>query len=318
MGYIKRCCKVYSIYFLISLLLALPMGYSSYAVAADNDKKEIQLVQNLDALSNSDGKIIQQKQIKIESEYSDKVNCYKIQYKSDGLDVVGFVLIPQSVGSKFPVLIFNRGGNREFNKISEFNALKYLHYLSSQSYVVLASQYRGSDGGQGNDEFGGKDVNDVLNLIPLALSLPFADSSKIVMLGFFRGGMMTYLAIKEGAPIKAAAVVGGITDLIQWDIDKPSVGEEILEQLIKPANIENYKKRSAFYWPERINVPVLIIHGERDLNVSLNQAENFAIRLKKAGKIHELAIFKRDDQWVSIHRKERNHKILDWFRKYLQ
>jgi dipeptidyl aminopeptidase/acylaminoacyl peptidase len=307
-----------SIYFLLSLLLALPIGYASDAVAADNDKKEIQLVQDLNALSNSDGKIIQQKQIKIESEYADKVNCYQIQYKSDGLDVVGFVLIPQSAGSKFPVLIFNRGGNRETAKISRLNALKYLFYLSSEGYVVLASQYRGSDGGQGNDEFGGEDVNDVLNLIPLAQSLPFADSNKIVMLGFFRGGMMTYLAIKEGAPIQAAAIVGGVTDLIQWEIDRPAVGEEILKPLIKPASVENYKKRSAFYWPEKINVPVLIIHGERDLNVNPNQAENFAINLEKAGKIHKLAIFQRDDQWVSIHRKERNHLIFDWFRKYLQ
>jgi len=307
-----------SIYFLISLFILLPIGFSSYALAADNDKKEIQLVQDLNALSSSNGKIIQQEQIKIESEYSDKVNCYQIQYKSDGLDVVGFVLIPQSVGSKFPVLIFNRGGYRETAKISRLNALKYLFYLSSEGYVVLASQYRGSDGGQGEDEFGGKDVNDVLNLIPLAKSLPFADSNKIVMLGFFRGGMMTYLAIKEGAPIQAAAVVGGITDLIQWEIDRPAVGEEILKPLIKPANVETYKARSAFYWPEKINVPVLIIHGEKDLNVNPNHAENFAIKLEKAEKIHKLALFQRDDQWVSIHRKERNHMIFDWFRKYLQ
>jgi dipeptidyl aminopeptidase/acylaminoacyl peptidase len=287
-------------------------------VAADNDKREIPLVQDLEALSNSNGKIIQQKQIQIESEYSDKVKCYKLKYKSDGLDVVGFVLIPQMVGSKFPVIIFNRGGNRDFDKISKMNALKYLHYLSSKGYVVLASQYRGSDGGQGEDEFGGKDVNDVLNLIPLAQSLPFADPDKIVMLGFFRGGMMTYLAIKEGAQIKAAAVVGGITDLIKWKIDRPPVSEDDLKQLVKPPSIDEYKKRSAFYWPEEINVPILIIHGAKDLNVSVNQAENFAIRLKQAEKIHELTVFKGDDQWVSIHSKERNHLIFDWFRKYLQ
>ena len=147
MRLLKWFFKAHSVYIILSLFLASSIGHSSYAVAADNDKKEIQLVQDLEALSNSDGKIIQQKQIKIESEYSDRVNCYKIQYKSDGLDVVGFVLIPQSVGSKFPILIFNRGGNREFGKISKLSALKYLHYLSSEGYVVLASQYRGSDGG---------------------------------------------------------------------------------------------------------------------------------------------------------------------------
>ena len=163
--YFKNCL----IYFFLSLFLALHFSYISNAVAADNEKREIPLAQDLGSLSNSNGKIIQQKQIQIESEYSDKVNCYKIKYKSDGLDVVGFVLIPQIVGPKFSVIIFNRGGNREFEKISETNALKYLHYLSSEGYVVLASQYRGSDGGQGEDEFGGKDVNDVLNLIPFNL-----------------------------------------------------------------------------------------------------------------------------------------------------
>jgi dipeptidyl aminopeptidase/acylaminoacyl peptidase len=137
------------------------------------------------------------------------------------------------------------------------------------------------------------------------------------MLGFFRGGMMTYLAIKEGAQIKAAAVVGGITDLIKWKIDRPSVSEDVLKQLVKPPSIDEYKKRSAFYWPEKIDVPILIIHGAKDSNVSVNQAENFAIRLKQAEKIHELTVFKGDDQWVSIHSKERNHLIFDWFRKYL-
>jgi dipeptidyl aminopeptidase/acylaminoacyl peptidase len=318
MGFLKRYIENYSIYIFTFLFLALLIGYSSLAVAQNNDKKEIQLVQNLNALGNSNGKIIQQKQIQIESEYSDKVKCYKIKYKSDGFDVVGFVLIPQSVGSKFPVIIFNRGGYRDVDKISEQHALKYLFYLSSQNYVVLGSQYRGSDDGQGEDEFGGKDVNDVLNLIPLAKSLPFADSDKIVMLGFFRGGMMTYLAIKEGAPIKAAAVVGGISNLIQWETDRPSVGEEVLKQLINPPTAEEYKKRSAVYWPEKINVPVLIIHGEYDSKVSVNQAEGFANSLKQNGKIYELAIFKRDDRWVSLHREERNHMIFDWFGKYLQ
>ena len=129
---------------------------------------------------------------------------------------------------------------------------------------------------------------------------------------------MTYLAIKEGAQIKAAAVVGGIVDLIQWEIDRPSLGEEVLRQLVKLPSIDEYKKRSAIYWPETIEVPILIIHGEKDSNVSVNQAENFAIRLKKAGKIYKLSIFRGDDQWVSIHRKERNQLILDWFRRYLQ
>ena len=54
--------------------------------------------------------------------------------------------------------------------------------------MVLASQYRGNDGGQGKEEFGGSDINDVLNLIPLAESISFMNADRIVMLGFSRGG----------------------------------------------------------------------------------------------------------------------------------
>jgi hypothetical protein len=37
--------------------------------------------------------------------------------------------------------------------------------------VVVASQYRGNGGGEGHEEFGGAEVHDILNLIPLAKSL---------------------------------------------------------------------------------------------------------------------------------------------------
>jgi dipeptidyl aminopeptidase/acylaminoacyl peptidase len=83
---------------------------------------------------------------------------------------VGFLLAPKLREGKLPVLIFNRGGNRDFGAISERDLL-YLAYLASTSYVVLASQYHGNDGGEGKELFGGSDVNDVLNLIPLAGSL---------------------------------------------------------------------------------------------------------------------------------------------------
>ena len=78
-------------------------------------------------------------------------------------------------------------------------ALERFRQLVLRRAVVDGDLGIGEDGGQGREEFGGKDVNDVLNLIKLAQSLPFVEPTKIVMLGFSRGGMMTYLAIKHGA-----------------------------------------------------------------------------------------------------------------------
>lgn len=74
--------------------------------------------------------------------------------------------------------------------------------MASWGYVVVASQYRGNDGGEGIEQFGGDDVNDVLNLIPVLNQLPKADTSRVGIEGGSRGGMMTYLAMKNHVNLK--------------------------------------------------------------------------------------------------------------------
>jgi dipeptidyl aminopeptidase/acylaminoacyl peptidase len=286
------------------------------SLAVNGGEKASFLVRDMGILQDSNGKIVSQKQLRIKSRWSDVVECYRIKYLSDGLKVIGFLLKPKSEDLKFPVMIYNRGGNREFGKITE-QFLIYLSYLASNNYVVIASQYRGNDGGQGREGFGGKDVNDVLNLIPLAKNLSFAKPDKIVMYGMSRGGMMTYLAIKEGAEIKAAAVVGGITDLVQTYEEREEGMKRIIRELVGMDRNE-WKKRSAYYWPDKINIPVLILHGEDDRRVRVSQAKKLSEKLREARKPHELVIFPRGDHGLNTHRSERNRKILSWFKKHLQ
>ena len=298
----------------IFILMALSGCQAKYLVLTKNHPLFIQ--QDLSVLKNTNGKILEQKYIEVDSKFRNKVDCYKIRYVSDGLEVVGFIVKPKEVISKSPVIIFNRGGNREYFKITE-KTLKYLSYLASKNYVILASQYRGNDGGQGHEEFGGKDVNDILNLIPLSQSLSFIDSNNIAMLGFSRGGMMTYLAIKEGAKIKAAAIVSGVTDLIQHYNERAEPYKKVIEELVGYDEKE-YMKRSAYYWPEKINVPVLILHGEDDWRVKVNQAEKLSEKLTEAGKVHELVVYPKGDHGLKTHRSEKNRRIFEWFDMYLK
>jgi dipeptidyl aminopeptidase/acylaminoacyl peptidase len=301
---------------LLSRLLIFAFGFSlvfgaiTYAAA---DKVPL-VSQDLSLLKNSDGKIVDQKKVDLPPAFSDKVDCYKMKYLSDGLRVVGFMLIPRTREKRLPVLIFNRGGNRDFGSISQRD-LVYLSYLSSKGYLVVASQYRGNDGGEGRESFGGKDVNDVMNLIPLARSLEFSDPDRIVMLGYSRGGMMTYLAIKNGAQIKAAAVVGGVTDIKQLYREREIAMKRVIEELVGTYE-GDWKDRSAYYFPEKINVPVLILHGEDDTQVKVTQAKKFAEKLQELGKEHELIIFPKGDHGLNTHRSQRNAKILKFFAKH--
>jgi hypothetical protein len=116
-----------------------------------------------DLLDLQNGKLINSKLV-----YSDEqIEIHDITYLSDGLKVKGYMAQPKSAG-KHPVIIWNRGGNREFSLVEPDKLKPYARH----GYIAVASQYRGNGGSEGHEEFGASDVNDVLNLIPLIRSLP--------------------------------------------------------------------------------------------------------------------------------------------------
>ncbi|MEZ4800181.1 MAG: prolyl oligopeptidase family serine peptidase [Flavobacteriales bacterium] len=110
----------------------------------------------------------------------------------------------------YPCVIFNRGGNRDFGVFKIAHAAITLGEIAKEGYVVIASQYRGNAGSEGKEEFGGSDVNDIVILPKVLEEVEGADTSRIGMYGWSRGGMMTYIALTKMKNIKAAAVGGAI------------------------------------------------------------------------------------------------------------
>lgn len=73
------------------------------------------------------------------------IETLKIRYQSDSLEITGYITKPKSISNnkKIPVIIYNRGGNRNFGAITEFE-IGYFKYLSSFGFIIMASQYRGN------------------------------------------------------------------------------------------------------------------------------------------------------------------------------
>jgi dipeptidyl aminopeptidase/acylaminoacyl peptidase len=135
----------------------------------------------------------------------------KLKYVSDGLKVIAYLYKPKTVNTKLPVIIFNRGSFVRGDIAPELVTL--FHRLASEGFVLVAPMYRQSDGGEGRDEVGGGDVNDLMNVLPLIKSFDFADTNNLFMYGESRGGVMTYLAIRRKFPVNAAAVFGAFTNM---------------------------------------------------------------------------------------------------------
>ena len=164
------------------------------------------------------------------SGFIDSIEVQSITYLSDGLKVKGYVAIPSEDGP-FPCLIVNRGGNREYGAISDPAAVGWLGAMADWGYVVIASQYRGVAGGEGVEEFGGADVDDVLNLIPVLESIPKADTSRIDMWGASRGGLMTYLALARTNRVRAAVIAAGMSNSFDTVERRPAMETNVYSEL---------------------------------------------------------------------------------------
>lgn len=238
--------------------------------------------------------------------YLNNINIYAITYLSDGLKVKGFLVKPKKEG-KYPCVIYNRGGNRNFGSLKIAHGVFTLGRLANEGYVIIASQYRGNEGGEGQEEFGGKDVNDVTNLIDVVKEIPEADSTRIGMYGWSRGGMMTYLALTKTDKIKAAVVGGAPSN--KTIIDRPDMETEVYSELIpnywknKDAEL---KKRSAVYFADKFpkNVPILMLHGNADWRVKPEHSLKLALEFEKYRIPYKLIMFEGADHGINEHRKE--------------
>lgn len=248
---------------------------------------------------------------------SPDLELLKITYLSDGLKIKGFIYKPKATaGKKLPILIFNRGGLADgIIGPANFNYLWEMHRYVQEGFVVLASQYRGADGGEGRDEAGGADTNDVMSLIQLARSLDYVDMSRMFMWGYSRGAVMTLQAIKRGAPIRAAVIVGGPTDYLALAND-PGFLEFARNAFpdFERRKEDHLRSRSAVLWADQLNVPLLILQGGADPGVRPSQAMALAQKMDDAGKLYELIIYAKDDHPISINAEDRLRRTVDWFK----
>ncbi|NMB80532.1 MAG: S9 family peptidase [Ignavibacteria bacterium] len=252
----------------------------------------------------------------------DNTTVEKITYLSDGLKVKGYIAYPNDVTQKYPCVIWCRGGIGNAGSIDEFNASGIFGQIASWGYVVFASQYRGNAGGEGKDEFGGDDVNDVINLIPLAEEFEFADITKWGIEGWSRGGMMTYLTLTKTNLFKAAIVIGGIANL-RCNSEESKFMRRLYEVTMGKAYTDNFKvtceSRSIINFPEKLakNTPLLLLHGTADDRVLVHDSIDLAAKLKELNHPHELVLYENGDHFLKSHRKEVNEKRKEWFKKHL-
>lgn len=263
-------------------------------------------------------KIAMDGELKPRLQYLNQLNFYSITYHSDEHLVHGIITEPKAEG-EFPVVIYNRGGNQRSGFKSKMQLLFEVIYntskLAEQGYVIVASNYREQD------EFGGTDINDVLCLKNTIAEIPKANSNKIGMMGWSRGGMMTYMALKEVDFIQTAVIGNGPTELFSLIEERPEMETMVCAKLI-PNYATNKEKelrnRSVYYWANQLHSEssLLLLVGTEDKRVNPNQVDKLTKKLDAIDYNYKIERFETDHKF-SNKRKELNQALVQWFNSEL-
>ncbi len=241
----------------------------------------------------------------------------KIHYSSDGLDVVAYFYALRISGpEKRPAIVFNRGSYLRGDIAPELVVM--LHRLAVAGFTVVAPLYRGSDGGGGQDEMGGADLDDLMNLPAVLEELGSIDTRNIFLYGESRGGMMVFQAIRDGFPARAAATYGAFTDLEKM-VDSEeghSTAVAIWPQFDKERG-QIIRRRSAMQWPERLNLPLLLMHGSKDESVPVLQTLHLASVLSKGKTDFGVIVFPGANHVLKDQEEERDRCAVEFFRRYM-
>ncbi|HRP11772.1 MAG TPA: S9 family peptidase [Terricaulis sp.] len=189
-------------------------------------------------------------------------------------------------------------------------------FLASRGYAVLQPNYRGStgyghawfDAGRGGWGEGvmQTDVEDGMDALVRA---GIADGSRVCIIGASYGG---YAAL-AGATItpdryRCAAAIAGVSDLIvmQTDSERGRHGRRggaaewwRLSMGDRREDPEMMRRISPARNAERVQVPVLLMHGVDDTVVPIAQSRLMRDRLRSAGKPVEYFEMQGDDHWLS-------------------
>lgn len=230
----------------------------------------------------------------------------------DGLKIPAYLTLPaaRADGKKPPLIVLPHGGPASRDTWG-FDWM--VQFLASRGYAVLQPQFRGSSGFgddfelAGYGEWGGKMQTDLLDGVKASAGYG-VDSARACIVGLSYGGYAAMSgAVFHPETYRCAVSVSGVSDLPLWiGATRRAYGEEssalaYWRSAIGDPRVSGQAMMDAS--PVRRlgagSSPILLMHGELDTTVPLEQSRTMERRLKELGQPTPLVILEGDDHYLS-------------------
>jgi len=211
----------------------------------------------------------------------------------DGQEIQAYVTRPVRRGTQRPALVVMPHGGPELRDDFGFDFVS--QYLASEGWMVFQPNFRGSFGygraftEAGHGQWGRLMQDDITDGVRWLIATGQVDPDRICIAGFSYGGYAALAgALMTPDLYRCAVSVAGVSDLpemLRWEAEEyPELTEYWQARIGDPerdadALIANSPARRA----GEIRVPVMLLHGNRDATVPLEQSEIMRDALEAAG-----------------------------------
>jgi dipeptidyl aminopeptidase/acylaminoacyl peptidase len=217
----------------------------------------------------------------------------------DGVTIPAYLTLPPGKEAKnLPAVVLPHGGP---SSRDEWGFDWLAQFLASKGYAVLQPQYRGSAGFgdawlvQNGFKSWRTSIGDITASAHWLIDQGIADPKRLAVVGWSYGGYAALQsAITEPSLFKAVAAVAPVTDLAMLkDEARDYTNSQLVADFVGagPHVVEGSPLRHA----STIKVPVLLVHGDMDMNVHSLESEKMDAALRAAGTPVEFLRYKSLD-----------------------
>jgi dipeptidyl aminopeptidase/acylaminoacyl peptidase len=249
-----------------------------------------------------------------------------LTWTNEGFEEQGWLLLPEHVSGKIPMVIMVHGGPAAA-AVPSFDGPGLQSALLERGWAVFRPNPRGSFG-QGERfaaanvrDLGHGDLRDVLAGIDAAERTAPIDDARLALTGGSYGGFMTMFAITQTNRFKVGVAAAGISN---W---QSYYGENGIDGWMLPyfgASVyddpEVYARSSALNYIRGAHTPTFAYVGERDIECPASQTVEFWHAMKAVGVPTAIMIYPGEGHGLRdpANAEDALQRTLAWFDRYLR